>query len=54
MLNRRLHRLVCVYTCQTATLLEITYRGSYVIDSLDSVYHRIDEELFHLLVPTRF
>ena len=27
-LKRRLHRLVWVYTCQNATLLEITYRGS--------------------------
>ena len=24
-LERRLHRLVCVYTCQNAKLLEITY-----------------------------
>ena len=30
-LNRRLHRLVCVYTCQNLSLLEITYRGSYVL-----------------------
>ena len=29
-LNRRLHRLVWVYTCQNATLLEITCHGSYV------------------------
>ena len=29
MLNRRLHRLVCVYTCQTATFLEMTCHGSY-------------------------
>ena len=28
-LNRRLHRLVWVYTCQNATLLEITCHGSY-------------------------
>ena len=28
MLNRRLHRLVWVYTCQAATLLAITCRGS--------------------------
>ena len=27
-LKRRLHRLVRVYTCQNATLLEITYRCS--------------------------
>ena len=27
-LNRRLHRLVWIYTCQNATLLEITFRGS--------------------------
>ena len=29
-LKRRLHRLVWVYTCQNATLLEITCRGSNV------------------------
>ena len=29
-LNRRLHRLVWVYTCQNTTLLEITYCGSLV------------------------
>ena len=28
-LNRRLYRLVWVYTCQNATLLKITCRGSY-------------------------
>ena len=28
-LNRRLHRLVWVYSCQNAILLEITCRGSY-------------------------
>ena len=28
-LNRRLHRLVWVYTCQNTTLLEITCHGSY-------------------------
>ena len=28
-LNRRLHRLVQVYLCQNATLLEISCRGSY-------------------------
>ena len=27
--KRRLHRLIWVYTCQNATLLEITCRGSY-------------------------
>ena len=30
-LNRRLQRLVGVYTCQNATLLEITCHGSYAI-----------------------
>ena len=30
MLNRRLHRLACVYTCQNATLLEITCQSSYM------------------------
>ena len=29
-LQRRLHRLVWVYTCQNSTLLEITCRGSFV------------------------
>ena len=29
--NRRLHRLVWVYSCQNATLLEITCRGSIMI-----------------------
>ena len=28
--KRRLHRLVWVYTCQNATLLEITCHGSYI------------------------
>ena len=31
-LNRRLHRLICVYTCQNATLFEITCRGSFQIE----------------------
>ena len=31
MLNRRLHRLVWVNTCQNATLLEITCQGSFVV-----------------------
>ena len=31
MLNRRLHRLVWVYTCQNGTLLEISCHSSYVI-----------------------
>ena len=30
-LKKRLHRLVWVYTCQNATLLEITWRGSFVL-----------------------
>ena len=30
-LKSRLHRLVCVYTCQNATLLEITCQGSIII-----------------------
>ena len=30
-LKRRLQRLVRVYTCQNATLLEITCRGSNVL-----------------------
>ena len=30
-LNRRLHRLIRVYICQNATLLEITCRSSYLI-----------------------
>ena len=31
-----LHRLVCIYTCQNTTLLEITCRGSYVVFFLHS------------------
>ena len=34
-LQRRLHRLVCVYTCQNTTLLEITCHGSYI----NSIYY---------------
>ena len=30
-IDRRLHRLVCVYTCQNATKLEITFRGSIMV-----------------------
>ena len=30
-LNKRLHRLVWVYTCQNATLLVITCHGSYIL-----------------------
>ena len=44
--KRMLHRLDLVYTCQNATLLEITYHGSYmelILMNLarmsDSVYH---------------
>ena len=33
-LNRRLHRLVWVYTCQNATLLENTCRGSFILFAL--------------------
>ena len=32
-LKRRLHRLVWVYTCQNATLLEITFHDSFYLDS---------------------
>ena len=32
-LKRRLHRLIWVYTCQNATLLEIKYHGSCIIAS---------------------
>ena len=35
-LKRRLHRLVWVYTCQKATLLEITCRGSFMVKQLSS------------------
>ena len=49
LLKRRLHRLVWVYTCQNATLLNITCRGSNtkgvswyipIIDILASLVHR--------------
>ena len=33
-LKRRLHRLIWVYTCQNATSLEITCRGSLIFSSL--------------------
>ena len=33
-LKRSLHRLVWVYTCQNATLLEITCRGSFLFNTL--------------------
>ena len=36
-LKKGLHRLVWIYTCQNATLLEITCRGSFVIRSLASL-----------------
>ena len=32
--DRRLHRLVLVYTCQNATLLEIPCTGSIIISSI--------------------
>ena len=34
-LNRRLHRLVWVYTCQNATLLEVTCHGSNTLSGHD-------------------
>ena len=40
MLKRRLHRLVWVYTCQNATLLEITCRGSGVFFSHQYISQR--------------
>ena len=39
-LKRRLHRLFWVYTCQNATLLEITCHGSYVF-SLCATFHKV-------------
>ena len=39
MLNRRLRRLVLVYTCQNATLLEITCRGSFLIQEMLELKH---------------
>ena len=36
----RLHRLALVYTCQNATMLEITCRGSYIFIQL--VYNKND------------
>ena len=35
-LKRRLHRLVWAYTCQNATLLEITCHGSYRLQELNA------------------
>ena len=42
-LKRRLHRLVWVYTCQNATLLETTSHGSYVL--VINVFHRGSTDL---------
>ena len=36
MLKRRLQRLARVYTCQNATLLEISCAGSYIADKTGS------------------
>ena len=33
LLKRRLHRLAGVYSCQNATLLEISCRGSFLLTS---------------------
>ena len=38
-LKRRLHRLVWVYTCQNATLLEITCHGSYIMLKWESSWY---------------
>ena len=40
-LKMRLHRLVWVYTCQNATLLEITCRGDIIIPLFYPIVHRI-------------
>ena len=34
-LKRRLHRLVRVYTCQNAALLEISCHGSFIIGTVN-------------------
>ena len=39
MLKRRLHRLVLVYTCQNATLLEITCHGSCYVKVNSAIGH---------------
>ena len=36
-LKSRLHRLIFVYTCQNARLLEITYRGSIICEPTDEI-----------------
>ena len=41
--KRRLHRLVWDYTCQNATLLEITCHGSLITSSFET----IDQSAFH-------
>ena len=38
----RLHRLVCVYSCQNATLLEITCRGSFISFPLGCIARSIN------------
>ena len=46
-LNRRLYRLVWVYTCQNATLLEITCHGSFIDNKTD--YFRSSFERFNFI-----
>ena len=41
MLRRRLKRLARVYTCQNATLLEITCHGSYTHQLLTQINNKI-------------
>ena len=45
-LKRRLRRLNPVYTCQNATLLEITCLGSYVFASADFFKINYFKEIF--------
>ena len=55
MLKRRLQRLVRVYTCQNATLLEISCTGSYVISGAveDQVFDAVLVCTGHHAMPHR-
>ena len=44
MLKRRLHRLVRVYTCQNATLLEISCYGSLIFPQIIDKYESMERE----------
>ena len=48
----RLHRLLCVYTCQNATLFEITCRDSYFLFAISDCRAPLEIEHGHFTTPT--